>query len=170
MSVKFHTLRREQWIPRAIEEVFNFFSDARNLEEITPPWLHFRILAMDPGFISEGTKVYYRLRLHGIPIHWTTEIRQWDAPHRFVDVQRSGPFRLWHHTHCFEAHKGRTRMIDIVRYRLPLGILGRMVHALKVRGDLRRIFDYRRQHIHELFKEQRGRIGPGDLRITAWNL
>jgi ligand-binding SRPBCC domain-containing protein len=151
MSFKFHTLRREQWIPRSIDEVFEFFADARNLEEITPPWLGFRILSMDPGEISQGTEIRYRLKLHGIPIHWRTEIRVWERPHRFVDVQRSGPYRLWHHTHRFEANGDQTRMIDIVRYRLPFGILGRIVHALKVRGDVRRVFDYRRERIQELF-------------------
>ena len=156
MSVRFHTLRREQWIPRPIDEVFAFFADARNLEEITPPWLGFRILAIDPGAICEGAKIRYRLRLHGIPIHWRTVIRRWDAPHRFVDVQTSGPYQLWHHTHRFEEHGGRTRMIDVVRYRLPLGIVGRMVHAWKVRDDLRRIFDYRRQRIERLFGVPQG--------------
>jgi ligand-binding SRPBCC domain-containing protein len=155
MSVKFHTLRREQWIPRPIDEVFAFFADARNLEEITPPWLGFRILSMDSRSVSEGMEIRYRLRLHGIPIRWRTEIRHWDAPYRFVDVQRSGPYKLWHHTHCFEAHGSSTRMIDVVRYTLPFGILGRIVHALKVRGDVRCIFDYRRQRIQELFAEQR---------------
>ncbi len=151
MSFRFHTLRREQWIPRPIDEVFAFFADACNLEEITPPWLGFRILAMDSAFISEGTEIRYRLRLHSIPIQWTTEIRSWNSPYRFVDVQRSGPYRLWHHAHFFEAHEGRTRMIDVVRYKLPFGILGRIVHMLMVRGDLERIFDYRRKRIHELF-------------------
>ena len=155
MSLKFHTLRREQWIPRPIHEVFAFFADARNLEEITPPWLGFRILEMDSGSFSEGTQICYGLTLHGIPIYWRTEILQWDSPHRFVDVQRSGPYKLWHHTHRFEAHEGGTRMIDMVRYKLPFGVLGRIVHALKVRGDVRRIFDYLRQRIHELFTEHR---------------
>lgn len=97
--------------------------------------------------------IRYRLKLHGIPIRWKTEIRQWDVPHRFVDVQRSGPYRLWHHTHRFEAHQGRTKMIDVVRYTLPFGLLGRIVHALKVRADVRTIFDYRRQRIQKLFAE-----------------
>lgn len=156
MSLRFHTLRREQWIPRPIDEVFAFFADARNLEGITPPWLDFRILAMDSAPIAKGTEIHYRLRLHGIPIHWRTEIREWAAPHRFVDVQTSGPYRLWHHTHRFEALDGRTRMTDVVRYTLPFGLLGRLVHALKVRGEVRRIFDYRRERIHELFAERRG--------------
>jgi ligand-binding SRPBCC domain-containing protein len=155
MSLKFHTLRREQWIPRPIDEVFAFFADARNLEDITPPWLGFQVLAMDSDSLSEGTEICYRLRLHGIPIHWRTVILQWKVPYRFIDVQISGPYKLWHHTHRFEAYEGRTKMIDVVRYTLPLGVLGRIVHAWKVRGDLRRIFDYRSQRIHELFPEQR---------------
>jgi ligand-binding SRPBCC domain-containing protein len=76
MSIKFHTLPREQRIPRPINEVFVFFADVRNLEEITPPWRGFRILTMDSSSISEGTEIRYRLRLHGIPIHWRTEIRR----------------------------------------------------------------------------------------------
>jgi uncharacterized protein len=156
MSVKFHTLRREQWIPRPIEEVFGFFAAAHNLEEITPPWLHFRILAIDSRSISEGTEIRYRLRLHGIPIHWTTEILRWNPPYCFVDVQRSGPYKLWHQTHRFESHEGGTKMIDVVRYRLPFGLLGRIVHAMKVRSDIKRIFDYRRQRIHDLFAEHAG--------------
>jgi ligand-binding SRPBCC domain-containing protein len=155
MRIRFHTLRREQWIPRPIHEVFAFFADAHNLEEITPPWLGFRILSIDSKAITKGTEIRYRLRLHGIPIHWRTEIRQWDEPNRFVDVQRSGPYRLWHHTHLFEAHGDHTRMIDVVRYTLPFGILGRLIHAIKVRQDVRRIFDYRFQRIAELFGSPR---------------
>ena len=155
--IRFHTLRREQWIARPIGEVFAFFADARNLEEITPPWLGFRILSVDSPSIARGTHIRYRLRLHGLPFHWTTEIRQWCAPHRFVDIQRSGPYRLWHHTHRFEEHGERTRMIDIVRYTLPLGVLGRIVHASKVKGDVQKIFDHRRERIDHLFSGQIGR-------------
>jgi ligand-binding SRPBCC domain-containing protein len=152
--MKFHTLRREQWIAQPIETVFPFFADAYNLESITPPWLGFRILTVDSKNVSEGTEIRYRLHLHGLPIYWRTEIRQWNPPYRFVDVQRSGPYRLWHHTHRFEAQGNRTKMIDVVRYALPFGILGRFVHALKVRSDVRGIFDYRRQRIDQLFAAQ----------------
>ena len=151
MGLKFHTLRQEQWIPRPIDEVFALFADARNLEELTPPWLGFRILAIDSNPVAEGTGIRYSLRLHGIPLHWRTCIRRWDPPYRFIDVQTSGPYKLWHHTHRFEAYGHRTKMIDVVRYRLPFGFLGRLVHVLKVRSDVRRIFDYRRQRIEELF-------------------
>ena len=148
----FHTLRRRQWIPRPIDEVFAFFSDAWNLEEITPSWLGFRILTPGAIQIAEGTRIRYRLRLHGIPVGWTTEVRQWKPPNRFVDVQIHGPYRLWHHTHRFEAKAGGTLMTDIVRYRLPLGIIGWIVHRLKIRRDVERIFDYRAQHIREVLR------------------
>jgi len=151
MTVKFHTLREEQWIPRPIEEVFEFFADARNLETITPPWLNFKILALDSKPMNAGSAIRYSLRWRGVPVRWTTEIRQWTYPNRFIDVQRSGPYRLWHHIHRFEAHGGQTRMVDIVRYSLPFGIVGRFIHWAQVRRDVRRIFEYRRQRIAGLF-------------------
>ena len=150
--IRFHTFRRRQWIPRSINEVFAFFSDAGNLEEITPSWVGFRILTPGPIRIAEGTRIRYRLRLHGIPVGWETEIRRWQPPGRFVDVQLNGPYQLWHHTHRFEPKHGGTLMTDIVRYRLPLGIIGRVVHRLKVRRDVDRIFDYRARRIQEIFR------------------
>ena len=144
-------MRHEQWIPRPLEEVFAFFSDAGNLEEITPPWLGFRTLTPGSIHLAAGTRIRYGLSLHGIPLGWTTGIRLWDPPSRFVDVQLGGPYRLWHHTHRFEACHGGTRMTDVVRYRLPLGAIGRLVNALKVRRDVERIFDYRTQRIREIF-------------------
>ena len=104
-----------------------------------------------PIRIAAGTRLRYRLRVHGLPLRWTTEIRRWEPPFRFVDVQLSGPYRLWHHTHRFEARNGGTQMTDIVRYRLPFGLPGRAVHALKVRSDVEQIFDYRFERIGELF-------------------
>ena len=159
MSLHFHTLRQEQWIPRPIHEVFAFFSDARNLENITPSSLHFRILSMtgpklDTSQIQEGTKIRYRLSMHGIPLYWTTTIRRWRPPHYFTDIQTSGPYKLWHHTHRFEDHGARTRMTDVVRYKLPFGILGRIVHRLTVRNEIKRIFGYRRSRIDQLFAQQ----------------
>ena len=151
--MQFHTLRRAQWTPRPIAEVFAFFSDARNLADITPPWLGFRTLTPGPITLQPGARISYRLSVHRIPIRWTTEIRQWLPPHRFVDVQLSGPYALWHHTHRFETLNGGTRMSDVVRYRLPFGVLGQLVNALMVRRDVKQIFDYREQRIRELFGE-----------------
>lgn len=142
-----HQLVREQTIPRPLEEVFEFFSDARNLEVLTPPWLNFEILT--PGTIPmhAGAIIQYALRLRGIPINWITSIAVWNPPHEFVDVQLKGPYQLWHHRHTFQAVGNATRMIDEVHYRLPLGLVGDMVHGLLVRRDLQQIFDYRKQQI-----------------------
>jgi len=149
--VRFHTFRREQWIPRPLEEVFAFFSDARNLEELTPPWLAFRTLTPGPIHLAVGATIRYRLSVHGAPVRWTTEIRHWDPPSRFVDVQLRGPYQLWHHTHRFATDNGGTRMTDIVRYRLPFGLLGRLVNWLQVRRDVEKIFEYRNRRIGEIF-------------------
>jgi hypothetical protein len=89
--------------------------------------------------------------LHGIPVHWQTEICAWNPPYFFVDEQIKGPYREWRHTHRFEAHGSRTMMTDEVQYALPFGVLGRIVHALKVRRDVIRIFDYRRLQIDARF-------------------
>jgi ligand-binding SRPBCC domain-containing protein len=149
-----YTLRREQWIARPVDEVFAFFANAENLEKITPPWLGFRILSMSTPFIEEGTTIRYRLRLHGLPLHWQTEICEWNPPHSFVDEQTKGPYRQWRHTHRFEAHGDRAKMIDEVQYSLPFGLLGSIVHALKVRKDVGRIFDFRRLRIDALFGQR----------------
>jgi ligand-binding SRPBCC domain-containing protein len=101
--------------------------------------------------IAAGVRIRYRISLHGLPLGWTTEIRRWEPPHRFVDVQLRGPYRLWHHTHRFEARDGGTEITDTVRYRLPFGMLGRLMNRVVVRGDVERIFDYRIERIRALF-------------------
>jgi ligand-binding SRPBCC domain-containing protein len=146
-----YKLRREQVVPRPLEEVFSFFSDARNLQKITPPWLNFQILTQEPIDIQPGTLLEYRLKWHGLGIRWQTRIVTWNPPGVFTDEQIRGPYRLWHHTHTFTADAGGTRMVDVVNYQLPLGILGAMAHRFAVRRDLERVFDYRRQVIESLF-------------------
>ncbi|HEX3943763.1 MAG TPA: SRPBCC family protein [Rhizomicrobium sp.] len=138
-------------MPRPIEEIFTYFSDARNLAEITPPWMGFHILTQGKIEMRVGAKIQYRIGVHGIPMRWTTEIREWTPPHRFIDVQLSGPYALWHHTHRFDSRDGGTRIRDTVHYRLPFGPLGRIVNRLFVARDVGRIFDYRAQRIRERF-------------------
>jgi ligand-binding SRPBCC domain-containing protein len=140
-----HVLTREQPLPAAPAEVFPFFGDARNLEAITPPWLGFRVVTPEPIAMGPGTLIEYRLRLHGVPLRWRTKIAVWDPPHRFVDVQLSGPYKMWHHTHDFvEAPDGSGTLIrDTVRYALPFGPLGELAHRALVHRDLDRIFDFR---------------------------
>jgi ligand-binding SRPBCC domain-containing protein len=145
-----HLLEREQRIPAGPAEVFDFFADPRNLEEITPPWLHFRITDA-PDRAEDGSRITYRLRLHGIPIRWTSRIEDWDPPHRFADTQVRGPYSHWHHTHTVEPEGDGVLMRDRVRYSLPLGPLGELAHRVVVRRDLDRIFDYRREAIERRF-------------------
>ncbi len=137
-----YLLTTEQWFPRPCEEVFEFFSDAANLESITPPWLRFHVLTPRPIDVREGTLIDYKLRLHFVPIRWRTEIAAWEPPFRFIDRQLRGPYRLWVHEHTFEEHQGGTLARDRVEYQVPGG---RLIHTLLVRPDLMRIFAFRRK-------------------------
>ena len=146
-----YLLERVQTIPRPIGDVFRFFADAFNLEAITPPFLRFRIVTRPPIPMAAGTLIDYRLRLFGMPFRWRTGIERFEPESGFVDAQVRGPYRLWHHTHAFDALGAATRMCDRVRYALPLGPLGRLAHAALVGRTLETIFDYRRDRISELF-------------------
>jgi ligand-binding SRPBCC domain-containing protein len=145
-----HRLEREQFLPAPPERVFPFFADALNLERITPPWLHFRVLTPAPIEMAAGTRIDYRLRLAGVPLRWRTVIREWKPDEGFVDEQERGPYALWRHEHRFVPLGGGTLMSDVVRYRLPLGVLGRLAHAVAVKAALAAIFDHRFARIREL--------------------
>jgi len=148
--MKVHVLERTQVVARPRGEVFAFFADARNLEAITPAFLHFQIAPPIPEAIRPGTLIEYRLSLFGVPFRWRTRIEAFEPATRFVDVQLRGPYRLWEHTHTFEDAPGGTRVGDRVRYALPLGPFGEAVHPIFVRRTLERIFDHRRDRIAEL--------------------
>jgi ligand-binding SRPBCC domain-containing protein len=146
--MKEFTLHAELWLPRPRAQVFPFFADARNLEALTPPWLNFEVLTPAPIAMRPGALIDYRIRVHGVPIGWRTEIVEWTPPHRFVDVQLRGPYTLWHHTHTFEERDGGTLCVDDVRYR-PRG--GALMNWLFVRRDVEKIFQYRQQRLREMF-------------------
>jgi ligand-binding SRPBCC domain-containing protein len=150
-----HTLEREQLVELPPEQAFEFYGDALNLEAITPPWLGFQVTTPGPIAMGPGTRIEYRLKLHGVPVRWRTRIESWEPPLRFVDVQVRGPYALWEHTHEFEpAGTGAVMIRDHVRYALPLGPLGELAHRLFVRRDVERIFDYRREAVAS-------RLAPG---------
>jgi ligand-binding SRPBCC domain-containing protein len=146
-----YALERTQVVPAPLEDAFAFFSEARNLERITPSWLRFRILE-SPDVLRAGARLRYRLRLFGIPIRWRTEIVQWTPPRGFTDVQRRGPFLLWEHTHRLRAVPEGTEIYDHVRYRLFLGPLGALVRRLVVGRWLDAIFDYRAESVSRLLR------------------
>jgi ligand-binding SRPBCC domain-containing protein len=143
-----HILERQQRVELPIEQAFEFYADALNLEAITPPWLGFAVTTPAPIEMGAGTLLDYRLKLHRVPVRWRTRIEVWEPPRRFVDVQLSGPYSLWEHTHEFEpVGEGATLLRDRVRYALPLGPLGELAHRLFVRRDVERIFDFRREAV-----------------------
>ncbi len=148
--MRVHTLHRTQELEAPPEAVFPFFARARNLEAITPPLLRFRLLTPEPVEMGVGTFLQYALRVHGVPVRWDTLIQAWAPPHRFVDVQVRGPYRLWHHTHELEPVDGGTLMRDTVRYSLPFGAAGELARRLLVSRDLEAIFDFRRDAIPAL--------------------
>ena len=143
-------LHAELWLPCPREQLFAFFSDAFQLEALTPPLLNFHVVTPRPIVIQAGTLIDYKLRVHGIPLRWQSEISVWEPPVRFVDRQTRGPYRLWHHEHRFVEQDGGTLVIDHVDY-CPLG--GSLINRFFVAPDLRKIFRYRTQKLRELFGE-----------------
>jgi ligand-binding SRPBCC domain-containing protein len=144
-------LERSLFLPHSREEVFAFFSDAGNLERITPPFLQFRILTPRPIAMTPGTIIDYKLRLYGIPFHWRTLIETFDPPVSFSDVQVTGPYRRWHHLHQFVEVPGGTEMRDHVDYELRFRLFAPIIHPLFVRRSVQHIFDYRNKIISEIF-------------------
>lgn len=147
-DMKPKTFQSEVWLARPLEEIFAFFANADNLQSLTPAWLDFSLVTPKPILMRTGTLIDYRLRLHGFPIRWRSEITVWEPPLRFVDEQRRGPYTLWVHEHQFQARDGGTQVSDLVRYAVPGGWL---VERLFVRRDVERIFQFRRRKLLELF-------------------
>lgn len=151
-----HTLDTEQTLPAPLDQVFPFFSDVANLERITPPWLSFRITTPQPIDMREGALIDQRLRVRGVPLKWRSRIAVWDPPHRFVDEQVTGPYRLWRHEHRFEEVPGGTKVSDHVDYLSPGGPLESLITGLVVRRDVEQIFAWRRKVLAEIFGGQEG--------------
>jgi ligand-binding SRPBCC domain-containing protein len=147
--VSLQVFRADQRIGRPRPEVFEFFSRTANLERITPPWLSFSMLGTEPAEVASGTVIPYRLRLHGLPLIWVSQIEQFERGRVFVDRQLIGPYRQWIHRHEFEADGEHTVIRDEVRYELPLGRIGALA-GLFVRRDVERIFAYRQQTIERI--------------------
>lgn len=136
------------WLPRPRHEVFQFFSDALNLEKLTPPWLQFRVLTPVPIEMRPGTEIDYRIKIRGFPARWRSRITVWDPPHRFVDEQVRGPYRIWIHEHRFTEDSAGTTCEDHVQYAPPGGA---PINYLFVARDIRNIFSYRTDRLRQIF-------------------
>jgi len=158
-----HILKSIQTIPSTIDSVWSFFSNPANLALITPPDLNLKVT--NEVFGKEayaGQVMLYTVKpLLGIPLGWMTEITQVNAPHFFIDEQRKGPYKLWHHQHHFKEVDGGVQMTDLVHYRLPFGILGSMAHPI-VKKKLLDIFNFRYERIVERF----GATGKPQIEIS----
>lgn len=158
-----HILEREQFLPIALDEAWDLFSDPRNLARITPPELGFVIHGNIGEKMFAGQRITYTVRpLFGIPLSWVTLIKDVYQPDSFVDTQLKGPYKYWHHRHSFSPLEGGTLIKDRVEYELPLGALGDLMHRLLVKHKLRKIFDHRRTVLAAMFE---GRVKGESLII-----
>ena len=149
-----HTLAQEQRLPITQEEAWEFFSSPRNLDEITPGDLAFEIVSTAGERIHEGQIITYRVKiLPFVRVSWVTEIKAVDEGKSFIDEQRFGPYKFWHHRHTFEAIPGGVLMRDLVHYGLGFGPFGAIAHAVFVRAKLQQIFGYRREILAKRFGE-----------------
>ena len=142
----------EQFLPLKPGQVFKFFSRAENLEILTPPWLHFKILSKSTSEIEKGTVIEYRLKIHGFPVHWRTLINEMNENESFKDVQLKGPYAKWHHVHKFNSVPGGCLLTDEIIYRIPTGFVGNFFIGGWISKDIQKIFKYRQDKILELLK------------------
>lgn len=143
-----YILNAECVVPASLDEVFEFYSNAMNLEKLTPPWMNFKVVSKPPIDMHEGRLIDYKLTVMGLPLRWQSKITVWEPKHRFMDIQTRGPYKYWEHEHTFEEVSEGVRVRDEVQYGVPGGVI---VHRLKVRPDIEKIFAYREQKQKEMF-------------------
>ena len=157
--MKMYTLKTEQIINTNIDDAWSFFSSPRNLKTITPDYMDFKIKSIEadkPAYA--GQIIYYSVKpLFNIPINWVTEITQVKHKSHFIDEQRFGPYKLWHHQHFFEEHPKGVKMTDIVHYVIPFGIIGRIANWLFISKQLEGIFQYRTEQVNKIFKKSKAK-------------
>jgi ligand-binding SRPBCC domain-containing protein len=145
-----YLLEASQYLNISMEEAWQFFSSPDNLSLITPSRMGFRITSGTPAVMYPGQIITYRVSpFWGFTTNWVTEITHVSPSRLFVDEQRLGPYRLWHHEHHFEKKDKGILMTDRVYYRLPFGFLGQIVHALFVRRQLKKIFLFREAYLQK---------------------
>jgi len=146
-----HYLYEKHVLKTDLDSAWKFFSNPENLGEITPPEIQFKILSILPKQIYPGMIIRYRVKpLLGIPMTWVTEITHVEEKKYFIDVQLSGPYKVWHHEHHFKEVEDGVEMTDILHYSLPMGFLGRILNFLWIGREVRRIFEYRKGKLEEV--------------------
>jgi ligand-binding SRPBCC domain-containing protein len=167
--MKVYSLVKQQLVRKPLEEVFPFFERPENLEILTPPNLGFFILTPSPIQMKSGALIDYTIRLMGVNMRWSTLITDYDPPYRFVDEQLKGPYSYWHHAHTFRETDDGTWIMDEIRYVLPFGILGRVLHDMIIRRMLEKIFTYRAAVIHSIFESSAGAAENNNLAQSLMN-
>jgi ligand-binding SRPBCC domain-containing protein len=151
-----YSIQRKQKLPISLKEIWDFMSNPKNLAAITPSTMGFKTLSGDDRKMFSGQIIHYTVTpVLGFKIQWVTEITHIVDNAYFVDEQRYGPYKFWHHKHFFREIDGGVEMEDLVHYKLPFGILGRFVHPFLVKPKLKEIFDYRENKLKELFGEMK---------------
>ena len=152
--MKIYRLETVQKLPISQNEAWDFLSDPKNLKRITPDYMGFEILSGTADKMYDGQIIQYLVTpVMNIPTKWVTEITHVDEGNYFVDEQRFGPYSLWHHKHFLKPIPNGVEMVDIIDYKIPLGILGQLVHPILVAPKLKQIFEYRKQALIELYGE-----------------
>jgi ligand-binding SRPBCC domain-containing protein len=152
--MKPHTLEFQTKLYRPLSEVFEFFSNAENLNQVTPSDLKFRFLTPMPIQMKVGARIEYRIQLMGVPFDWHTLITGWEPPYRFVDEATKSPYVKWHHEHIFEEKDDHVLMTDRLTYLSPGWILEPLVDKLFVRNQIMKIWGYREERFKTLFGKQ----------------
>ncbi|ESU26664.1 hypothetical protein FLJC2902T_26390 [Flavobacterium limnosediminis JC2902] len=149
-----YTISSRQKLPIGIDKAWEFFSDPKNLNSITPDSMNFQTLSGDERKMFAGQIIRYKISpFSGISMEWVTEISHIQDKVFFVDEQRFGPYKFWHHKHFFKEIDGGVEIEDLVHYKLPFGFIGRLVHPILVIPKLNEIFSFRKQKLNELFGE-----------------
>lgn len=150
--MRLHRIEATQFLAIPLDEAWQFFSDPSRLPEITPPWLNLKPTSKLPSKMHPGLIVTYNVApVPGVRVLWVTEITQVVDGALFVDEQRAGPYRFWHHQHHFRAAAGGTEMRDIIHYTLPFGLAGDLLGRRTVRQKVEGIFEYRREALERIF-------------------
>jgi ligand-binding SRPBCC domain-containing protein len=144
-------LKKYLWVNKPVNSVFDFFSNENNLEKITPPYLKFKVVGKNTENIEQGTLINYKLKVHGLPFKWKSNISSFVVDKTFTDEQVTGPYSKWVHRHDFITHKQGTLMVDEVVYKLPMGFFGKICAGYFVNKDVQNIFKYRSEVIQKVF-------------------